>query len=309
MADDLTLVRSGIPEMDDCKILTRLDAFLVDQGVCATLEHVFRGRNGNPVDLSGWLVGATSESLSTSTSSTAPPAGTVKVRIKEWMGQSLNPVRNPIWDVYGDAVDPGAGIVRFTLEPEIVEHAGIYELNFGVMNESGRPVAVDRGILSVEKSLFPEDLNLARRDLGPPTIQELRMRLMDSSRNENLLLDDVEFKDEQILMALWEPVRLWNETPPPIERYDTRTFPFRGAWIQGVTAQLHLMMANHFRRNVFRGAAGGTSDKDKEREYMAEGQRLWAEYTAWLHNKKVECNLRKFAGQSRSTYSSYRPGW
>lgn len=134
------------------------------------------------------------------------------------------------------------------------------------------------------------------------------MRLMDSSRNENLLLDDVEFKDEQILMALWEPIRLWNESPPPIKRFTTRDFPFRGAWIQGVLAQLHLMMANHFRRNTFRGAAGGTSDKDKEREYMGEGTRLWEEYRAWLFNKKVEINLKSFAGISLSAYSG-RSGW
>lgn len=306
MADDFTLVRAGIPEMDDCKILTRLKAFLVDQGVTATIEHVFRDKQGRPADLSQYLSAVTSESGSASSSSS--PAGTIKVRIKEWLGQGESSTRNPIWDIYGDAVDPSKGIVRFELEEAVVEHAGIYELNFAVMNESGKPVAIDRGILSVEKSMFAVDLDLARKDLGPPTIQEVRMRLMDSSRNENLLLDDTEFKDEQILMAMWEPIRLWNETPPPIERFTTRTFPFRGAWIQGVLAQLHLMMANHFRRNVFRQATGGTNDKDKEREYMAEGQRLWQEYQAWLLNKKVEINLKKFAGNARSQYSS-RNGW
>lgn len=306
MADDFTLVRAGIPEMDDCKILTRLKAFLVDQGVTATIEHVFRDKQGRPADLSAYLAAATSESGSASSSSS--PAGTIKVRVKEWLGHGVSAARNPIWDIYGDAVDPARGVVRFELEPEVVEHAGIYDLNFAVMNESGRPVAIDRGILSVEKSMFAVDPDLTRRDLGPPTIQEVRMRLMDSSRNENLLLDDVEFKDEQILMAMWEPIRLWNETPPPIETFTTRTFPFRGAWIQGVLAQLHLMMANHFRRNVFRQATGGTNDKDKEREYMAEGQRLWQEYTAWLSNKKVSLNLKRFAGSSRSAYST-RNGW
>lgn len=308
MADDITLVRSGIPEMDDCKILTRLKAFLVDQGVCATIEHVFRDRNGNPVNLSKWLAATESQSLSQSTSSALPPAGTVKIRVKEWLGAGQNVVRNPIWEIYGDAVDPEKGVLRFTMEPEIVEHAGIYELNFCVMDENGHPVAVDRGIMSVEKSMFALSMVTVRGSLGPPTLQEVRMRLMDSSRNENLLLDDIEFKDEQVLMAMWEPIRLWNESPPPIETFTTRTFPFRGAWLSGVQAQLHFMMANHFRRNVYRAAAGGTSDKDKEREYMAEGQRLWQEYTAWMINKKTELNLKKFAGLSSSQYSvSY--GW
>jgi hypothetical protein len=306
VADDFSVVRAGIPEMDDCKILTRLKAFLVDQGVAATIEHVFRDRQGRPADLSRWVAAETS--LSGSTSSSTPPAGTVKMRAKEWMGRGLSPTRNPIWEVYGDAVDPAAGVLRFELDEDLVEHAGIYEMDFAVINESGKPVAVDRGILSVEKSMFPTDLTIARKDLGPPTIQEVRMRLMDSSRNENLLLDDIEFKDEQILAALWEPIRLWNESPPPIRTYTTRDFPFRGAWIQGVLGQLHMTMAAHYRRNVFRGAAGGTSDKDKEREYMAEGQRLWQEYTAWMFNKKVEINLKGFAGHASSPYVGGK-GW
>lgn len=305
---DLNIVKAGIPQIDDCKILTRLKAFLVDQGVVATLEHTFRDRKGNPQDLSEWLASGTSESLSASTSSSStPPAGVVKLRVKEWMGKGSGS-RNPIWDVYGDAVDASVGTVRVELEPEIVERAGIYELNWAVVNDAGRPIVIDRGILSVEKSMFPVNLVNVYKDLGPPTIQEVRMRLMDSSKNENLLLDDIEFKDEQILQAMYEPVRFWNEVPPPIETFTTRTFPFRGAWISGVLAQLHLTMANHYRRNVFRGAAGGTSDKDKEREYLAEGQRLWGEYQAWVYNKKTEINLRKFSGANPSQYAG-RTGW
>ena len=301
----MSIVKAGIPKMDDCKILTRLKAFIVDQGVVPTLEHTFRDRTGNPQDLSEWLASGTSESASSSSS--AAPAGVVKLRIKEWMGWGTG-ARNPIWDVYGDAVDAATGVVRVELEPDIVEKAGIYELNWAVVDENGRPKVIDRGIMSVEKSMFPVDLINVYKDLGPPTIQEVRMRLMDSSKNENLLLDDIEFKDEQILQAMWEPVRFWNEVPPPIERFTTRTFPFRGAWITGVLAQLHMTMAMHFRRNTFRGAAGGTSDKDREKEYMAEGQRLWSEYQAWVYNKKVEINLKKFSGSNPSQYST-RSGW
>jgi hypothetical protein len=71
--------------------------------------------------------------------------------------------------------------------------------------------------------------------------------------------------------------------------------------------QLHLMAANHYRRNVMKSASGGMSDKDKEREYMAEGRRLWDEYVAWVRTKKVELNLKTFAGQSLSQYSHL--GW
>lgn len=308
MVNDITVVTAGIPEKDDCKILTRLKAFIVSQGVCPTIEHVFRDRAGNPVDLSRWLASETSLSLSTSTSSSTPPAGTTKVRIKEWIDGSINPVRNPIWDIYGDAVDPVKGVLRYKLDPEVTERAGIYLLSFACLDEHGVPVAIDQGLLSVERSLFASNMIENHKDLGPPTIQEIRMRLMDSSASENMLLNDIEFNDEQLLQALTEPIRLWNETPPPIQTYSTRTFPFRGAWLSGVLAQLHMTIANHFRRNTYRSAAGGTNDKDKEREYMAEGTRLWAEYKAWLLNKKVEMNLKLFFGQAPSQYTSWT-GW
>lgn len=309
MSDNV--VRAVIPEMDDCKILTRYKAFLVDQGVCADIEHQFRDRKGNPVDLTPWLANSTSVSVSgsNSTSSSTPPAGTVKARIKEFLGRTTSACRNPIWDIYGEATDAENGIVRLTLEAGVVERAAIYEVNWAVVDENGRPIILDRSVMSVERSMFPIDIRHAYTDLGPPTIQEVRMRLMDSSKNENLLLDDVEFKDEQILMAMWEPIQYWNECPPPLRPlYTTRDFPFRGAWISGVAAQLHMLAANHYRRNVFRSASGGTSDKDKEREYMSEGMRLWEEYKAWVMTKKVELNLKAFSGSNRSPYST-RVGW
>lgn len=310
MAADFTLIRAGVPVQDDCKILTRLKAFVVSQGVCATLEHTFRDRKGNPLDLSDWLAAAESQSLSASTSSsTSAPAGTLQLRVKEWVGCSTSTTKNPVWTVYGEAVDPTTGLVRAELSADMVERAAIYELNWGVLNETGVPVAIDRGIMSVEKSLFPADVLLAYKDQGPPTLQEIRMRMMDSSKNENTLLDDVEFDDEQIMLALATPIREWNESPPNLKRaYTTRDFPFRGAWISGALAQLHLMAAHHYRRNTMRTAAGGTSDKDKEKEYKAEGNQLWAEYVAWMRNKKVEMNMMLFAGQSISQYST-RGGW
>lgn len=303
------VVRAGIPEIDDCPILTRLKAFLVDQGVQAQIEHTFRDRTGNPIDLSNWLASASSGS--SASSSETPPAGTVKLRIKEWLGIGCSPSTNPVMDAWGEAVDPSAGVVQVQLSAAMVEHAGIYEMNWAILDEAGRPVCIDRGLLSIERSMFSLNEQTMKRALGPPTIQEVRMRLMDSMGSENLLLQDVEFKDEQILLAMNEPVRLWNETPPPLKRhYTTRDFPFRGAWLNGVLAQLHLMAANHYRRNRLMHQAGGTAvdDKNKEQEYMREGTRLWDEYKTWLMAKKVELNMQTFSGSVLSSYSG-RAGW
>lgn len=311
---DLSIVTAGLPQIDDCPILTRFKAFVVPQGSVPTLEHVFRDRTvGNPLDLSAYLASQSSESLSTSVSESSPPAGVVVLRVKDALGEGLNPTKNPVWTLYGEAQDAAAGVVRVELSEDVTAHAGLYELSWAVVDDAGRPIVVDRGLLSVERSLFSSNALALYKNLGPPTLQELRMLMMDSSRNENVLLDDVEFKDDQLLLAIIEPVRYWNEQPPPIRTYTTRTFPFRGAWAAAILGRLHLMAASHYRRNVLPHSAGGTAinDKAKEKEYLEEGRRLWEEYKDWVSKKKVEINLRLFAGENVSAYSGavYRNGW
>lgn len=310
LGDDV--VRAGIPEKDDCKVLTRLKAFIVPQGSVPVLEHVFRDRKGRPMDLSGWLAEMAVSDSSGSSASAATPTGRVRVRVTEFSGGlRAGSARSPIWELDETAsYRPADGVLRCRLEATLTEHPGIYEMTWAVCDAAGNPVHVDRALLSVERSLFPANLDTAYANLGPPTFQEIRMRLMDSAASENNLLDDVEFNDDQIALALVEPVRLWNETPPPIRLFTTRDFPFRGAWVSGVMAQLHLMAANHYRRNRLAHSAGGTTvdDKNKFKEYSEEGQRLWQEYRDWLFAKKIEVNARLMVGSSVSAYST-RNGW
>lgn len=302
------VVLAGIPEKDGCPVLTRLSAFLVDEGTRPLLEHVCRDKRGQPVALpmlasteASAISLSSSESESESESESA--VGTVTLRIKEWLGTGRSTARNPVWDVVGYGQDSEAGVVRARVPDKL--KAGIYELSWLVQDSNDTAVFVDRGILSVERSLFKTTTAEIYNNLGPPTLQELRMLIMDSSSNENLLIDEVEFTDDQILFAMVEPVRTWNETPPPIRTFTTRNFPFRGMWAKGVAAQLHRMVANHYRRNMMTHTAAGVAlnDKDKEREYLAESQRLWQEYMDWLYAKKVSINIRSFSGNSRSDYS------
>lgn len=302
----MQVVTAGIPEKDDCPILTRLQAYVADQGVCATLEHVFRDRAGNPVDLSDYFPGG---SESGSASASAADQGAVELRAKEWLGTGWDDCRNPVWSVEGQAHDPAAGVVRAGLPASLVARPGIYELSWGVRDAAGGLVLVNQGILSVEKSLFGGAHDF-RNAQGPPTLREMRMWMMDSSASENTLLDDVEFSDDQILLALTAPVRQWNESPPPIKTFTTRDFPFRGAWATGTLARLHEMAAAHYRRNYLRTEGGGVrvEDKAKEREYLAEAERLRQRYESWLINKKVSINMKLFSGYSESVYASLG-GW
>lgn len=293
-----------VPRIDGCPILQRTKAFVVNQGEVATLEHTFRDRAGNPIDLSAFFP---DEANSTSG---LDLGYAIKLRAKDWLGIGFNPLRNPVWESVGSVYEPVGGRVRAELPATLVERPGIYELSWAVLNLDGRPININDGLLSVERSLWPADVVNLLTAKGPPTLNEIRMLLMDASANENTLLADIEFKDEQIMLALTKPVQYWNEALPPILPFTTRDFPFRGAWATGTLGQLHIIAANHYRRNLLRHAAGGqeVADKDKEREYLAEGQRLWKTYTDWASDKKVSLNLKRFFGVSVSAYSTHT-GW
>lgn len=302
-----SVITADIPELYNCPILTRIKAFVVPQGGVPVLEHVFRDpKTGNPIDLSDLI-----DDLDTSESSSESGSNAIKVRIREPMGRSAPSPRDPIFELTGTARDVAAGTVRATLEAEITAIAGIYEMVWAIVNSDGQTLLIDRSLLSVERSLFTPNTLALRKNLGPPSLQELRMLMMDSSRNENLLLDDVEFGNEQLLLAITKPVEYWNEQPPNLKRrYTTRDFPLRNAWVNGILGQLYIMAAAHYRRNLLKHSAAGTAinDKDKEREYRAEGLRLWQEYQQFVSLKKVELNLYKFAGGNSSEYA-LRSGW
>jgi len=306
------VIRAELPEVDECKVLTRIKAFVVPQGIQATLEQVFRDRKGRPIDLSEYLVPTVSitecSGQSASSSSGGPrPVGSAVLRIKDVLGNGPDPCRNPIWTIPAWSPDPASGLLQAKLPATAVEQAGIYQLSWAILDVTGIPVATNDGLMTVERSLFPIKSETLYKDLGAPTLNEIRMEIMDSSPAENFWLEEVEFGDEQIVIAIQKPIEYWNEQPPPIEVYTPRNFPFRGNWRRGIIAQLHLMAAANFRRTRLPHSAGGVTvdDRNKEKEYLAEGQRLWAEYREWVQIKKLEINLKKVSGQVLSTYSTF----
>lgn len=303
----MEIIEAGIPKTDGCPILTRLAAFIATQGVRVSLQNTVRDRNGNPKDLSAYFV--TSESDSDDDGD-VDNQGAVVLRVKEWLGSGG--CGNPIWEFTGEVVDAAAGLVKCALAQRVVDNSGIYELSWGVKNASGELVYATQGLLSVERSLFGSDDALLKNQ-GPPTINEIRMWMMDSSPKENFLLRDVEFKDEQIMLALSWPVQRWNEALPPIKKFNTRNFPFRGAWAAATMAKLYEMAAANYRRNRLNTAAGGLTvdDKNKEREYLEESKRLLEEYDDWVRGRKYAMNVAMVAGNMSSEYSraGSRFGW
>jgi hypothetical protein len=310
MADELGVVTPDVPEVGGCPVLTRVNAFLVDQGTSPTLEFVIRDSKGNPVDLSPLFGTSVSSSVSASSGDGVVDYPAVMLRIKEELGRGLWDNGNPVWEVEATVVDPAGGVVQADVPEDVTQNAGIYRLNWGVYDAAGKLRMVSKALLSVERSLFVP-LDIVQRDLGPLTIQSLRGYLRDSSPAENLRLDSVEFGDEEILLAFLRPVEYYNDQPPPIDWFTTRTFPSRFHWSRGTMAQLYEMAAASYRRNKQKLQAGGVMDDDlnRDQEYMGEAQRLWAEFVEWVPRDKVMRNARLVVGSIGSVYGARYSGW
>lgn len=287
------VVTAGIAEKDDCPILTRIKAFIVDEGHCAVLEHVFRNRDGNPYDLT---VQEVSESVSIN------PAQRVVLRLKEILGTAA--ARSKVYEIEGEITDGANGVVRAELTDEIVKRAGIYQLSWAYL-EADRVTRINEGLLSIERSLWGDLAETPKHITGPPTINEIRMHIMDSSPNENFLLDEVEFADEQIVTAIIKPIQHFNEVNPPLRRiFTTHDFPWKKHWLDAATGYLLRFAAHNYRRNRLGVNAGGVAidDQNKEREYMAAAQLLLDEWKEFVKLKKLELNMAECVGIIGSAY-------
>lgn len=144
---------------------------------------------------------------------------------------------------------------------------------------------------------------------GPPSLLEVRLMLRDSSASENLLLDDVAFKDEEIALAAIRPIQYFNEAEPDIGIYfTTSNFPWRSHWIDGMLAQLYLIASEDYRKNNLQYQAGGLSvaDKDKERNYLAAYQEKWGQFIRFVANKKGAINMEQAWSAFPSIYTYLR---
>ena len=284
---DPNALEAEVPAIDGCPVLTRLKCFVTQVGIVPTLQHVVRNRKGAPLNLHTLLPDE----------SQSEAEGTVSSRLMLRAAEIVSGERTA--PINGRMVDASNGVIAFDLNPSQVAQPGVYQLSIGVADMNDRMVSVENPILLVEKSLF------GTSDFGPPTIQEVRQAIMDAGAAENLLLDDVEFSDDQIAFAFARPIRRWNDTPPPLRpAKDTRDFPFPDPWLDAICGHLFTIAAHNYRRNKLAYSAGGVSvdDKNKEPEYFKAGQMLLEKYDQFVQYKKVEINTALFVGSVGSIY-------
>lgn len=295
----LNVISSELPAIDGCTLFAAVKAILADQGVPAIVRHTVRTRTGRPADLSELFPAGSS------LDSQDAGSGTVKVRIKEAIGDTLDATNNPLWELPATVEDAREGVIQFRLPKVVVEYAGIYLVSVGVLDAELVPQMVDSAVMSVERSLWAESTEVVLQQAGPPSLLDIRTVMMDRDPADNSLLDRVEFSTEQVLEAIVQPIQYFNEQPPPITKFTTRTFPFQAAWQDAIVGNLLLAAAHNFRRNQLAYSAGGVSvdDKNKEGPYLAYGNQLLQSFKDWTLNKKVELNVKGFMGVIGSPFN------
>ena len=304
MLEDLDIVTAGIPTSDGCPLLNRIKAFIVQEATAPTVEHVFRDRNGNPLDLTPPL--HVSETMPPASESLAPfNTDTVEAYAREFLGVGDSDACYK-WKMDGTVFNAAAGTVRFKLNPALCQQSGLYRLSIGFIRDS-RLQVVNNTLLSIEPSLFGGRGNgLKSHRTGCPTIQEIRMQLWDTSAADNPLLENVEFSDDQIATAIAKPIDVFNSHVPPINQiFNTSNFPWRSNWIDAIKGYLFSFAGDFYRRNRFGGSGGGLEidDRNKEQEYMRASKMYLEQWEQFVTAKKIQLNMAACVGGLSSDYS------
>lgn len=287
------VVRAPVSTTNALPVLTRMRSISISQGQCATLDWQMTDKEGNPVDLTGAGFGGP-----------GPMTYKIVLRLKENMSLGNE---NPVMSVDATMLAPETGDVRAVLTKNMVNVPGVYYAEMAMVTIPEDPTETPCVIFSnlfyivINRSTFGTTNNVG----GPPSIAEIRLHLRDSSPTESYLLEHLMFDDAEIALAISRPVMYWNEIPPPLDMmYNTQNFPFRYHWLEGICANLFMMVAEQFRRNQLGYSAAGMTvdDQNKEANYERAGQTRWQGYKEWVRATKASINLESCYGEVTSTY-------
>lgn len=273
--------------------LSKMRAVSLSQGQCAEIEWQMHDKDGAPVNLSGCFAESTPENMFK-----------VVLRLKEQIALGNS---RPVFSIDAIVVDAATGKVKVPLTEGMVRLPGVYYGELALINvlaeNENKPCVIfsNTFYVIINRSTFSPETSIG----GPPSVAEIRLHLRDSSPAESFLIDNIMFDDAEIALAIARPIQYWNEIPPPLDLiYTTQSFPFRYHWLEGICANLFLMVAEQFRRNQLSYNAAGVAvdDQNKEASYERAGQTRWQAYREWVRATKASINLESCYGEVSSNY-------
>lgn len=292
--------------VDGCPVLPKLQCHEVQMAQNAKLLWNFKNPQGKLVNLIDCMGGCSVSSISADQFDiyNNPGCGPV-LRMRELSG--VDPMTDNVIEINASIIDATVGLVRSDPLPDVItRNPAVYLEEWGFFDTNGNMVFSNQCYTFIRRGLFGINSDPSKRNLGPPTIEEIRLSMRDNSPADNLLLDDFEFDAAEIAQAVLRPVMYWNEIPPPIQPLlTTKTFPFREMWLVGIQAYLFDAAASHYRRNQLAYNAGGVAvdDKNKEQQYRAISNQLMSQFREMATAKKIEINISLFSGSLGSPYS------
>jgi hypothetical protein len=250
----------------------------VDQCTDGDVEFLLRNpSSGQPINLTDYDI-----TDSSSSSSSGNLTG-VMIVLKE-----LPSDNNAWYEEQALIVDAAAGKIRIAYTAHDVRRAGIF---------TGEAQIWQDGLM---KRIFPFFFNVnpslsgsAGDSLHVLSVAEIRMTLRDTDPEANTLLDELEYKQEEIMLAIRRCIQYWNEVPPPIGTYKPTNFPFPYHLSIGVASILYGMATHLKLRNDLDYSAGGVTVKDTMDwpSYREMQDRLWQQWTDWVKATKYRMNI------------------
>ena len=211
-----------------------------------------------------------------------------------------------LFDVTGKILDYKAGRVVFHLTQKQTRAPGVFIAEIGLFR--GDLLMTRFGVyINIEPSVF----GVGYTGDGMITIPEVRLALRDTLPEDNFLLDEVEFRDVEILACMRYPVDMWNSLLPidPTYSYSMQNFPFRYPWLRSCVGHLLEISAHWYRRNALQVNAGGVAvnDRGKFPEYQQKSKELRDEFEIWAKQAKASISMMSAFGQITSpfVYNSY----
>jgi hypothetical protein len=282
------IISAPVSKTNSLPLLSRMRAVQVTQGQPVTIEWQLHDQQGNPVELT----------------QCTGPLFRVALRLKEQLsvGSTL-----PVQSIAATVVDAAVGKVTVNVPGNMVDVPGVYYGEMCLISTEAETAGTPCVIFSntfyviINRSTYETPGKMG----GPPSIAEIRLHLRDSSPAESYLLEQLMFDDAEIAMAIGRPVMYWNEIPPPLDTYfTTQNFPYRYHWLEGICANLFMMVAEQFRRNQLSYSAAGVNvdDQNKEASYERAAQARWQAYKDWVRATKASINLEGCYGEVTSTY-------
>jgi len=138
------------------------------------------------------------------------------------------------------------------------------------------------------------------------SLQEIQLFLLDRFPEDNFLLDEREFGDEQIALAMRMTVDRYNTTTPlGVDVHTVESFPWRLEFCLGVTAVLLRMRAiNMMRNNLSWNTGGGIAvdEKSSYKDYIQMAKLIQDEFDNRAAKIKQSINIGEGYGGIGSEY-------